>query len=185
MFFLCDTFISMCIAPSSFQTKDSPSRKIGGQIDKVILAQNTAGSRSNTETHTCMRSTYIYLQANTHAQVCSHLCTHVWYLNLGAGKHSTRFTHTCTHTGQWTELWRVKRFGRRGYGSMGWQRLLLSLRWAEIFDCGCQHCGHRNYLSHTAVRSSAGGLLLFRGLSHPCCDCMATYQSFFLLLLYS
>lgn len=51
VFFLCDTFISMCIAPSSFQTKDSPSGKIGGQTDKVILAQNTADTRSNTETH--------------------------------------------------------------------------------------------------------------------------------------
>lgn len=46
VYLLCDTFISMCSALTSFQTKDSPLRKMaGGQIDKVILAQNT------TDTH--------------------------------------------------------------------------------------------------------------------------------------
>lgn len=42
VYLLCDTFISMCSALDSFQTKESPSRKMaGGQIDKVILAQKT------------------------------------------------------------------------------------------------------------------------------------------------
>lgn len=77
------------------------------------------------------------MQTHIHIQnACTHTKHHV-YLQAHTHIYSLCIpssTHILTHMQgvQWKELWRVSRFGRKGYGSMGWGRLLLSLRWAEI-----------------------------------------------------
>lgn len=79
-----DTFISMCSAPSSFQTKDLPSRKlVGGQIDKVISAQNNADTHPHTK------------RVHTHKTPCipAGTYTHIQFM------HSKFHTHTDTHAG--------------------------------------------------------------------------------------